>query len=187
MVSGVNDRWSGVFRVDSLGRHEYTIEAWVDRFRTWLRDLSKKTQAGQDVASELLEGAEFVQQAAGRARGPEAEWFRQRAGVLKGQEVQAARIQAALDPQLAAAMSHYPDRRGSRTYERTLGVIVERERARYGAWYEMFPRSAAAEPGQARNLQGPRVAAPVRRLDGLRRPVPAPDPSDRPELPQGPE
>jgi starch synthase (maltosyl-transferring) len=148
MVAEVNDRWSGVFRVDSLGRFEYTIEAWVDRFRTWLRDLSKKVDAGQDVASELLEGAEFVQQAAGRARGPEADWLRHRAGVLRGQEDQAARIQSALDPQLAVAMAHFPDRRASRTYERTLGIVVERERARYGAWYEMFPRSAAIEPGR---------------------------------------
>ena len=82
MQSGVNDRWTGVFRVDSLGRHEYTIEAWVDRFGTWLRDLTKKTEAGQDVASELLEGAQFVQQAADRARGPEADWLRRRAEAL---------------------------------------------------------------------------------------------------------
>ena len=32
--------------------------------------LSKKSGAGQDVASELLEGAELVREAAGRARGP---------------------------------------------------------------------------------------------------------------------
>src|SRR5262245_14216428 len=46
MTVVANDRWSGAFRVDSVGRHEYTIEVWVDRFRTWLRDLSKKTEAG---------------------------------------------------------------------------------------------------------------------------------------------
>jgi starch synthase (maltosyl-transferring) len=153
MEPGVNDRWTGVFRVDSLGRHEYTIEAWVDRFGTWVRDLSKKTQAGQDVASELLEGAELVQQAAGRARGPEADWFRQRASVLRGQGDQPARVQGALDPQLAVAMAHYPDREGGRTYERTLGIVVERERARYGAWYEMFPRSASPEPGRHGTLR----------------------------------
>jgi starch synthase (maltosyl-transferring) len=156
MEPGPNDRWTGVFRVDALGRYEYAIEAWADRFRTWLRDLSKKVDAGQDVTSELLEGAEFVQQAAGRANGPEADWLRRRAGVLKGEEDQTARIRAALDPQLAAAMAHYPDRRGGRTYERTLGVVVERERARYGAWYEMFPRSAspdAGHPGTLRDVE----------------------------------
>ncbi len=149
----VNDRWSASFRVESIGRHEYTIEAWADRFRTWLRDLGKKVDAGQDVASELLEGAELVRQAAGRAKGPEADWLNGRAGVLRGREDQAARVQAALDPQLAAAMAMFPDRTGSRTYERTLGITVERERARYGAWYEMFPRSAAREPGKHGTLR----------------------------------
>jgi starch synthase (maltosyl-transferring) len=148
MEPGANDRWTGVFRVDSLGQHEYTIEAWVDHFRTWLRDLSKKSEAGQDVASELLEGAHFIQQAADRTRGPEADWLRRRADTLRASGEPSPRIRAALDPQLAVAMSHFPDRRDARTYERTLGVVVERERARYGAWYEMFPRSASSEPGR---------------------------------------
>ena len=153
MVAIGNDRWSGAFRVGTLGRHEYTIEAWVDRFGTWRRDLGKKTEAGQDVASELSEGALLVRGAAGRARGPEAEWLNRRAEALAGGGDQAARVRGALDPELAAAMSHFPDRRGGRTYERTLGVVVERERARYGAWYEMFPRSASPEPGRPGTLR----------------------------------
>jgi starch synthase (maltosyl-transferring) len=160
MRPGVNDRWSASFRVEAVGRHEYTIEAWVDRFGTWLRDLKKKTDAGQDVGSELLEGAQFVRQAADRARGPEADWLRHRAEALGGREDAAIRIRGAIDPQLAAAMSQYPDRRGARTYERTLGVIVERERARYGAWYEMFPRSAAREPGQHGTLRDTEAMLP---------------------------
>ena len=83
MVPVVNDRWTGRFIVDTLGRYEYTIEAWVDHFRSWLRELSKKTDAGQDVASELLEGAEQVRKAAGRARGSEADWLREQARALQ--------------------------------------------------------------------------------------------------------
>src|SRR5688572_29748910 len=59
-----NDRWGGEFTVDRLGRYEYTIEAWVDRFESWRHDLSTKSGAGQDVATELLEGAMIVRQAA---------------------------------------------------------------------------------------------------------------------------
>ncbi len=33
-------------------------------------------------------------------------------------------------------------------YEPELRVTVDREKARYSAWYEMFPRSTAAEPGR---------------------------------------
>jgi starch synthase (maltosyl-transferring) len=153
MVPLVNDRWTGRFGVDELGRYEYTVEAWVDRFRSWLKELSKKSDAGQDVSSELLEGAEQVREAAGRARGPDADWLREQARIIRDATDPAARLRAALTPQLASTMARHPDRTGSRTYERSLGVVVERERARYGAWYEMFPRSCSPEPGRHGTLK----------------------------------
>src|SRR3954468_21983880 len=61
-----NDSWGASFVVEHVGRYEYTVEAWIDRFGSWLKALVAKAQAGQDVASELLEGAELVQAAAGR-------------------------------------------------------------------------------------------------------------------------
>src|SRR5918996_1033665 len=48
-----NDRWTARFTVDALGRYEYTLEGWVDRFATWRSEIFKKFDAGQDVASEL--------------------------------------------------------------------------------------------------------------------------------------
>jgi starch synthase (maltosyl-transferring) len=144
-----NDQWSGRFTVTALGRFEYTIEGWVDHFASWHRELAKKWEAGQDVASELLEGAELIRAAARRAPGPDAGWLDARCGLVGGRQAdQAARVQAALDPELAAVMARYPDRHCGFTYERNLGVQVERERARHGAWYELFPRSCAAEPGR---------------------------------------
>ena len=41
------DRWRGEFRPTELGLHVYTVEAWVDEFRSWVRDLGKRAQAGQ--------------------------------------------------------------------------------------------------------------------------------------------
>ena len=55
-----NDRWQGSFSVDTLGRYEYSGEAWIDRFASWRHELSKKAGAGQDVSLELLEGATLV-------------------------------------------------------------------------------------------------------------------------------
>jgi starch synthase (maltosyl-transferring) len=148
MTPLVNDRWTGRFTVADQGRHEYTIEAWVDRFASWRKELTKKWEAGQDVASELLEGAEFVREGVGRASGDDAAWLRQRADLVAGAGEQRPRVEAALDRALEAAMARHPDRSRGETYDRVLGVVVERERARFGAWYEMFPRSAAAEPGR---------------------------------------
>jgi len=142
-----NDRWTGRFAVTALGTYEYTFQAWVDRFASWRRDLTKKVEVSQDVASELLEGAELVTEAAGRARSEDADWLRWWADSLrKGDE--AARVKAALDPILGTVMARHADRGAGMTYERVLRVTVDRERARFGAWYEMFPRSAADEPGR---------------------------------------
>src|SRR5436190_6392343 len=59
-----DDRWEGTFTVSELGEYEYTIEAWIDRFGSWLKGLVAKAEAGQDVSSELLEGAELIEAAA---------------------------------------------------------------------------------------------------------------------------
>ena len=62
------DQWVGGFRVERAGRWTYTVESWTDRFGTWRSELQKKIGAGQDVSSELLEGAELIDAAARRAR-----------------------------------------------------------------------------------------------------------------------
>jgi starch synthase (maltosyl-transferring) len=143
----VNDRWSASFAVTRPGWYEYAIEAWIDRFAGWRRDLGRKADAGQDVTSDLLEGAELVRQAARRLGGAEADWLMSHAdSLLRGE--QAARVAAGLDPALAAVMARHADRSLGATYDRVLRVWVDRERARFGSWYELFPRSCADEPGR---------------------------------------
>ncbi|WP_435007091.1 alpha-1,4-glucan--maltose-1-phosphate maltosyltransferase [Tundrisphaera lichenicola] len=143
-----NDRWTGSFTIETQGRFEYTVEGWVDRFASWAYELGKKAEAGQDVQSELLEGAELVREGAKRAVGPDVDWLKARGEVLGRASDQAERVHAALDPKLSAIMARHPDRSRGFTYERNLGVTVERVLARTGAWYELFPRSTAPEPGR---------------------------------------
>jgi starch synthase (maltosyl-transferring) len=142
----VNDRWAGSFLVDALGGYLYTLQAWVDRFRTWRRDLEKKTAAGQEVAVDLLVGAELVEEAASRAQAGDASKLTAYAAALRGEAVTEAKIRSALGRDLLRLMTAHPDRRYATTYEKRLPVMVERRRARRGSWYEMFPRSAAPEP-----------------------------------------
>jgi starch synthase (maltosyl-transferring) len=75
MKSLANDRWQGSFRVSAVGRYWYTVQGWVDRFRTWQRDLRKKAVAGQDVSLDLVVGSELIKGAAGRAKGVDATCF----------------------------------------------------------------------------------------------------------------
>jgi starch synthase (maltosyl-transferring) len=141
-----NDRWSAEFTVTEMAPYLYTLLAWIDRFRSWRRDLEKKLQAGQDVAVDLRVGAEMLEQAAARAGGEDAESLLSRAAGLRSSRlspVEAA--EKALDEELGRLMNLYSDRSGVVRYEKELVVTVDRERARFSSWYEMFPRSCTSD------------------------------------------
>ena len=143
-----NDRWQGQFRIAAQTTHFYTIEAWVDPFQTWIRGLIKKYEAGQDVALDVRVGAEMAQDASKRAAGIDARNLADLAAKLN--KLSAADLGAAVaagrGSDLAALMQRYPDRRASTLYEKQLGVTVDREKARFSTWYEMFPRSCTRDP-----------------------------------------
>ncbi len=139
MVPTVNDRWRAEFPVSELGHYVYTVEGWIDRFETWSRQFAKRVEAGQDVTLELEVAARMVESAAGRARGSDAERLLAHAATLRKGRGAAT---LALGEDLALLMDRYADRGLGVTYGRELIVVVEPERARFGSWYEMFPRSA---------------------------------------------
>jgi starch synthase (maltosyl-transferring) len=139
-----NDRWAGVFTVEDNARYHYTVEALADPFRSWRIDLGKRVEAGQDVASELREGAALVRAAAGRATGRDATALQRWARRIEQAPDQAGAVTAAGDETLAALMDHHLDRTDATRAEREYEVIVDRERARFASWYEFFPRSGVA-------------------------------------------
>jgi starch synthase (maltosyl-transferring) len=142
----VNDRWRGSFVVSQLGSYRFTIRAWLDLFASWTDGLQKKVDDEQDVSVDLLVGADLVARASHRATGKSARRLRAFARELLSPGESA--MAAALDPELADLMDAFPDRHLQSAYGRELEVLVDRERARFGAWYELFPRSASAEPGR---------------------------------------
>lgn len=148
-----NDRWQGAFRVSELGVYEYTVRAWIDHFATWVELLRKKEAAGQDLAVGLLEGAEQVAAAATRASAADADRLTRIAQFLRGQERTIDRVKMAVDPDLGRLMAGCPDRRQETAYGRLLQVRVERPRARFSTWYELFPRSCSTEPGRHGTFQ----------------------------------
>jgi starch synthase (maltosyl-transferring) len=115
-----NDRWLGRFEPDGLGRWEYRVEAWVDRFASWRQELARKVEAGQeDLSGELSEGAALF-------------------GV---ESLTVDEALANLDSDRSEVVSSQP-----------LGLDVDREQARFGAWYELFPRSWGGFRGVERVL-----------------------------------
>ena len=139
-----NDRWQGSFRVQELGCYRYTLQAWIDHFKTWSRDLAKRVEAGQDVSVDLRIGADLVDAARWRATLTHAGWLDTFAEALRAGGAEGVR--QAVSPELVRLMALHSERRFATTYDKELAVVVDRERARFGAWYELFPRSCAAEP-----------------------------------------
>ena len=140
-----NDHWQGVFVVSETGRYCYTVRGWIDPFKTWRKDLQKRLAADQDVSMSLLIGAEIIN-AAGAAV-PEtagkklADW----AKTLKSDQLLEHKIRLALDDELAALMAKHPLRQSAVTWDKELMVVVDRKKACYSTWYEMFPRSCTHE------------------------------------------
>jgi starch synthase (maltosyl-transferring) len=140
MVTLGNDRWRAEVIVSRLGRYLYTVQGWVDRFQTWRLQLAKRVAAGQDVGQELKVGAQLVEAAAKRAQGVDAALLTKHAEAL-------ASGTATIGKDVIDLMDRYPDRSEAVTYPRELEMLVDPERARFSAWYELFPRSAG-EPGR---------------------------------------
>ena len=146
-----NDRWSGHIELTRNRWHRYAIEAWRDEFGSWLHGLHKKVEAAVRVPTELEEGRILVEAALGRAeRAEAADDVRLLRGALaalgkaRSEEKRVAVLEA---DDLLVAMRRHPDRSfASRSAE--LPLVVDRERARFGAWYELFPRSQGHDPAR---------------------------------------
>ncbi len=137
-----NDRWAGSFTLDANARWHFTIEALAEPFRSWLADLEKRHAAGQDAASELREGVALIRAAAGRAGGDDARRLRRHADRIAQAAGQAEAVAMARNAELAALVLRHLDRSEATWCEREYEVIADRERTRFAAWYEFFPRSS---------------------------------------------
>lgn len=144
-----NDLWRAAFTVSEQGRWLYGVIGWVAPFKTWRRDLKKRVEAGQDVALDLRVGAALVREAGERAsqarKKADARVLAGLAEDLEADKDQEVRLLLALDDELAALMDRHADRRFATVYPHELGVVVDRVKARFSAWYEMFPRSCGPE------------------------------------------
>ena len=153
LAPGVNDRWSGRFPVTGLGPWRFTLVAWVDRFGTWRRDLERRRAASVVTAADLALGAGLVDAAAARAEGDDARDLARVATRLRGRGRLEGRVATALEDGLAERVARHAERAHAVTYEQELAVWVDPVRARFSAWYELFPRSASPDPSRPGTLK----------------------------------
>jgi len=137
-----NDRWRGEFPVEKTGFYEYTVHAWIDHFASWREGLTKKHDAAVVEEADLAIGAALVADGAARARARDRSRLESRAVELTDASRSLDdRVGLALEDALAAMMGRAPDRENAASYRHTLRVWVDRPRARFSAWHELFPRS----------------------------------------------
>lgn len=142
MAMHSNDRWHGSFTPPSPGTYLFAIEAWTDQFASWRKEFTIRKNAGQDISLVLREGLELLSQL--RPKDPKSRTVLDSYARRFAAE---GNFELLLDDKLAAAVER-TDTRPDLTRSQTIPLLVERERARAGAWYEMVPRSQGTIPGR---------------------------------------
>ena len=164
MIAEGNDGWRGAFLVDRIGPWSFTIQGWIDRFESWASDMKKRLAAqvpvtgsgasgAQPIPGEiplaLRTGSALVREAALRARGIDAKQLLEVAELLNRlADQERSFYEYPLSEDVHRLMDNYPDLRLATQFEPELPVWVDRDRAGFSAWYEMFPRSASSVPGR---------------------------------------
>lgn len=155
-----NDRWRGEFPLEENTRYVFTVEAWNRGFATWRDYFRKKAKTRLEVASNLEEGIVLLERTRKRARGRNRETIARYLERLRSLADPHLAVDLVFEPALDEAVDGAEERLGAVTYSPVLEVIADRPRARYGAWYEMFPRSQGSKPGKHATLREAEVRLP---------------------------
>jgi len=136
-----NDRWAAEFAVRKLGKYFYTLQSWVDTYSSWLSGFLKKIAAEQHVSVDILIGAQLMAEAASRAMDADATKIQEASVALRSSLGIDEKVELVLEEELRRLILRYPDTRFATKYSKELPVTVDRKKARFSSWYEMFPRS----------------------------------------------
>jgi starch synthase (maltosyl-transferring) len=161
MVPLGNDRWRAGFTAEQLGYTIFTIEAWVDHFLTWHRDLKKRVAAGQPALDvQLRIGLEMIRAAARRAKARDRKKLDAVVRLLEGEDPPyqniGEKIEEMYSADLLELMWRSAERKFVSRYPIEVFIEVDRKKAAFSSWYEMFPRSAGTFADVERAL--PRIA-----------------------------
>ena len=143
-----NDRWFGHFALDAIGRHQYTVEAWTDRYSTLLSGLERWLRAGEDPSPDLEDMRRLIDDArknAGTKDAPRISRFL----AMIGETGNASEfLSMASDRELKDLVARNAPK-SDRVRYRTLEVVVDRREASLASWYEMFHRSQGKVEGRS--------------------------------------
>ncbi|MCG2725745.1 MAG: alpha-1,4-glucan--maltose-1-phosphate maltosyltransferase [Elusimicrobia bacterium] len=133
-------RIKGLCPSDGQG-YVYFVRAWIDNFKTHKRALAKKAEAGQDISVEMDMILPFIKNKSLAKGNKEAVEIKKFLDSLILAETDKEKLRIILNPKLSILMSICPETDSLVKYPKILEVLVERKRAAFSSWYEMFPRS----------------------------------------------
>jgi starch synthase (maltosyl-transferring) len=140
-----NDRWRGAFTADRLGLWQYQVSCWIDHLASWREEFARRIDP-EDVRLAARIGAERVALSASRAKGADRDAL-SRLALQLSEESEPAKLRALAQDETLFALARKHAPRDGATESVTHAAVVERERARFSTWYELFPRSTAQKPG----------------------------------------
>lgn len=143
-----NDRWTASYVLTENARYQYTIQAFADPYSTYVDELTKKRDAGLDIALEIREGVALIRESlkGASADRPTIEELTKSIETARTQRLASDLLLSTTTIEL---MNRNRTRSGSVELDKLLEVVVDRVLARYAAWYEMFPRSAGKTPNKS--------------------------------------
>ncbi len=148
MRGSESDSWKGEFVVEEVGIYHYTVEGWIDHFKTWQRDFQKRSEAGLSWEADIRIGIEYVEATLAGASLEDREILVRYVEALRKREKREEFSSVALSEELTELMYKYSDKKFPVTYGKDLSVVVDREKARFSTWYELFPRSCSPQAGR---------------------------------------
>ena len=134
-----NDEYIASFRPDAPGHYSYMVRAWVDRFGTWQDEFRRRVEGDEaraELEIELRDGAAILRDTAEEAPKKGGVRLEDIADKMEEGDVKAALADETLE------LAHRHDPKIGAVSSRQYELHVDPEVARFGAWYEFFPRSA---------------------------------------------
>ena len=146
MTPAVNDEWQATFTVEKQGFYTYKVEGWVDYALNWQHGIQRKIDDGQQVASELLEGAEYLKPLLKKASKSEKDYLTRCISLFTDTSSYDDAVNEAKSERLHEVLYKYPEKQLLNA-SKELRVYVDRKKALFSTWYEFFPRSSSENEG----------------------------------------
>lgn len=142
-----NDEYIASFQTTKQGFYTYKIEGWVDYALNWQHGIGRKIDDYQHVNSELLEGAELLENIVDKVSKDEKDYLNFLIQIFRNTESYGEAVKEATSRKLHIIFKKHPEKLLTQT-SNEYQVYVDRKKARFSTWYEFFPRSASEQEGK---------------------------------------